>query len=300
MVFRASRACPNSTLAFTLRIDPGDKLDLSFVILTWNSERYLERCLSSIDEALANTNLSYEILVLDNGSSDGTPGLLSRQAKKNLGRLLPYYEQSNTGTTRSRNRLFAAARGDYLCVMDSDVELASGVIDTLLPYLARESKLGIVVPRIVYPSGAWQKSYDRFPTLVDKVNRFFRLRQIEEWEARQIGNSTQPLFVDYAISAFWLMRRDLLQIIGLLDERIFYAPEDVDYCLRVWKAGFRILYVPAVSVVHHTQEISRGLKINRAKLSHVKGLCYFFIKHGYLFHRPDFTERLAADESGTR
>lgn len=268
-------------------------MDLSFVILTWNSEKYLERCVASIEGALAKTGISYEILVLDNGSKDGTPGLLSRLAQASHGRLVPYYENTNTGTTRSRNRLFAAARGDYLCVMDSDVELGGGVIETLRARLARDSGIGIVVPRIVYPGGAWQKSFDRFPTLIDKLNRFFRLREIEAREGR-VENRTQPFCVDYAISAFWLMRRSLLQTVGLLDERIFYAPEDVDFCLRVWKAGLRILYEPSVTVVHHTQEISRGMKINRAKLSHLRGLGYYFLKHRYLLRRPEFTSNTPA------
>jgi GT2 family glycosyltransferase len=299
MVLPAIWGCSTQSVEFSLGNYSGDKVDLSFAILTWNSERYLERCLSSIDRVLGKSNLSYEVLVLDNGSKDGTPRLLSRLAEENHGRLVPYYEKTNTGTTRSRNRLFAAARGDYLCVMDSDVELASGVFDALIPLLARDNSLGIVVPRIVYPNGTWQKSFDRFPTLADKINRGFRLRAIEEREALQIGSFTQPFCIDYAISAFWIMPRDLLQTVGLLDERIFYAPEDVDFCLRVWKSGFRILYVPSVSVVHHTQEISRGWNMNWAKLSHVKGLAYYFIKHRYLLRRPAFEGQRGRREAGS-
>lgn len=272
-------------------------LSVSFVILTWNSEKYLERCILTIEESLDGTGITYEILVLDNGSKDGTPGLLSQLAEASDGRLLAFYERSNTGTTRSRNRLFAAARGDYLCVMDSDVELTRGVIDALLFELANDGRLGIVVPRIVYPNGAWQKSFDRFPTLIDKMNRLLWLREIEEREGRQQGQSMRPFFVDYAISAFWLMRRRLLQDVGQLDERIFYAPEDVDFCLRVWKSGYPIMYVPSVTVVHHTQEISRGMRINRAKLSHIKGLGYYFFKHRYWWRRPEFPTPQFVDQS---
>jgi len=95
--------------------------------------------------------------------------------------------------------------------------------------------------------------------------------------------------VDYAISAFWLFHRSLLDKVGLLDEKIFYAPEDVDFCLRIWKAGLRIVYQPSVSVIHHTQEISRGWKLNSAKINHLKGLVYFFVKHRYLFTPPQFS-----------
>lgn len=261
-------------------------MNLSFAILAWNSERHLERCLDSIYQSLMQTGLSYEVHVLDNGSRDGTPSILEKFAAQHPGIIVPHFKPNNLGTTRSRNHLFAAARGKYLCVMDSDVELKEGVIETLLTAIETDQRMGVVVPRIKYPSGAWQKSFDRFPTLIDKINRFVRLRSIEERESLLFGKVIQPFYVDYAISAFWLMRRNILNTVGLLDENIFYSPEDVDFCLRVWKSGYRILYVPSVSIVHHTQEISRGWKINRAKLSHIRGLLYYFYKHRYFLRRP--------------
>lgn len=272
-------------------------MELSFIVLTWNAERYLERCLGSIGNALRHSALSYEVLILDNGSHDLTAKILSRMAAESPGRMKVYLETENAGTTRPRNRLFAASRGDYLCVMDSDVELPVGVVDALIPRLQEDSGLGIAVPRIVYPHGGWQKSVDRFPTLIDKVDRFFRLREIESREGQLIKESVPPFNVDYAISAFWLFRRDLLGTVGLLDERIFFAPEDVDFCIRVWKAGLRILYDPSVAVVHHTQEITRGWKLNKAKVQHVLGLAYCFRKHRYLFRRPRFHEGLSIGEA---
>jgi GT2 family glycosyltransferase len=263
-------------------------MDLSFVILTWNSVAHLEKCLASVARAMQGRQLEYEILVFDNGSRDGTAELLARLAEADRSHLVPFYQPENIGTTRSRNILFAAARGDYLCVMDSDVELEAGTIATLLPLLSADPRLGIVVPRVEYASGAWQKSIDRFPTLLDKMSRLFRLRAIEEREGRRFADLTEPFDVDYAISAFWLLPRRLLQTVGPLDERIFYAPEDVDFCLRVWQAGYRIRYVPTAVVVHHAQEISRGLNLSRAKFSHIKGLMYYFRKHRYLFRRPQF------------
>ena len=261
-------------------------MDISFAILTWNSRQYLAGCLASIRKAMTPTGLRYEVQILDNGSRDGTAELLAQLVAADPTHLFPHYERTNLGTTRSRNVLFAAARGEYLCVMDSDVELASRVVDVLLEILRADPGLGIVVPRIHSTNGTWQKSFDHFPTVIDKAHRFVRLREMERLQALDLKDVTEPFEVDYAISAFWLMRRSLLDTVGALDERIFYAPEDVDFCLRVWKAGLRILYVPSVTIVHHTQEISRGLKINRAKLSHMKGLAYYFFKHRYWLRRP--------------
>jgi GT2 family glycosyltransferase len=264
-------------------------MDLSFIVLTWNSKRYLANCLGSIGRAFANSALTYEVLILDNGSQDGTVDLLARLAAADPKHIYPRYYPENLGTTKSRNILLRAAKGEHLCVIDSDVELPAGVIERLIETLNEYADVGIAVPRIVYPGGAWQKSFDRFPTLLDKAHRFLRLRAIEKRQALAMNDKTEPLSVDYAISACWLLRRDLVRSVGELDERIFYAPEDVDYCLRVWKAGYRILYVPTVTIVHHAQEISRGLTINRAKLSHIRGLLYYFFKHRYLLRRPQFS-----------
>jgi GT2 family glycosyltransferase len=267
-------------------------MDLSFIILAWNSEAYVERCLTGIRNALSNTDLDYEIRILDNGSRDDTSKVLAAFAQRDPEHVFPVYESHNLGTTKSRNVLCRAARGDYLCVMDSDVELPGGVVEELIRLLRADPKLGVVVPRITYPSGAWQKSFDRFPTLWDKINRFVRLRGIEHKQGEQMRSVTSSFYVDYAISAFWLMPKRILDHVGLLDEKIFYAPEDVDFCLRVWQAGYRILYSPAVSVVHHTQEISRGFKLNKAKINHVKGLVYYFIKHRYFLRRPTFASAI--------
>ena len=263
-------------------------MDLSFIILSWNSERYIESCVESIRTSLAGSSLEYEVLILDNGSQDRTASILAELATRPATRLVPVFKTYNLGTTSSRNILLSAAKGRYLCVMDSDVELAPGVLDALIPVLNADRSVGLVGPKIFYPSGKWQKSFDRFPTVADKVRRFFHLRAIEQEESRRFSAAVEAFPVHYLISAFWLMRRDTLERVGLLDEAIFYAPEDTDFCLRVWKASLRILYVPSVSVVHHTQEISRGFKINRAKLSHLKGLCYYFLKHRYFLRRPAF------------
>lgn len=261
-------------------------MDLSFIILTWNSERYIEACLRSIGASLQGVGFNYEIFVVDNGSSDQTPAMLRVHAEQHPGVIKPIYLAENRGTTVSRNLALRKAAGRYLCVMDSDVELTQGLFQPLIKVLEARPDIGMVVPRITYPSGRWQKSYDRFPTFAHKVKRLLWLREIERQEGLAVQNQVQERPVDYAISAFWLCKREVLERVGFLDEKIFYAPEDVDYCLRLWQAGYTIQYVPTVSVIHHTQEISRGYKFNRAKLSHIAGLLYLFYKHGYFFKRP--------------
>lgn len=263
-------------------------MNLSIVILTWNSEQYIQRCIESILFSLSGKVQNCEIYVVDNGSKDQTVPILNSLPIDNPFELHLIQLNENFGTTVSRNMALRQVKGDYVCVMDSDVEVSEEIFTQLVKLLQSDITIGLAVPKIYYPSGKWQKSHDRFPTILHKIRRLVCLRSMEASEGAEEANSTGVKDVDYAISAFWLFRRSLIDKVGLLDEKIFYAPEDVDFCLRIWKAGYRVVYQPDVSIIHHTQEISRGWKLNRAKVNHLKGLIYFFMKHSYFFVPPKF------------
>ena len=171
--------------------------------------------------------------------------------------------------------------------MDSDMEVNSKTFSALISALNNKPSIGLVAPKLVYGSGALQKSTDVFPTITHKIYRYFFLKKIENEENLK-KQADLPQHIDYAISAFWLFKKELLESIGLLDEKFFYAPEDVDFCLRIWQQGYKILYVPQTYAIHYAQEISRGLKFNKAMREHIKGLIYLFFKHRYLFRRPKF------------
>jgi len=253
---------------------------LSSVVLSWNSARHIETCLLSLLREAAGHN--DEVWIVDNGSTDGTVAILQRLEREHPNNVTVIYLESNVGTTVSRNLALKQVRGDYVAVIDSDVVVPPGTIAPLIARVARDVSCGLVAPRLVYPSGHFQMSTDVFPTIFRKLNRLLMLRAMER-KLDSDRSALQTQRVDYAISAFWLLRRDVLEAVGLLDEQIFYSPEDVDYCLRVWKSGYTVLYDPAVHAVHCAQEISRRSPLSRAAFSHAAGLMYLFRKHGYAF-----------------
>lgn len=260
---------------------------LSFIILTWNSENYICNCINALISELDNKPESYEIFIIDNGSEDMTVQKIDCLKKKYGDKIIPTYLKENAGTTYSRNLALRKAKGKYIFLIDSDVEVSSGTIDQLIETLGINKDVGLAVPKLVYPDGSLQKSTDVFPTVLTKIFRYFFLKLVEK-KLNQNSHTEDILEVDYAISAVWAFKRELLAKVGYLDEKIFYAPEDVDYCLRIWSAGYKILFTPNAVAIHHTQEISRGLKLNFATFSHIKGLLYYFNKHRYFFRRPKF------------
>ncbi len=276
----------------------GEGVRVSAVVLSFNSARYIRGCIESLHESLGPHG-PYEIFVVDNGSTDGSVEMLLGLMEPARGTLRCIFLDANLGTTVPRNLAMSAARGEFLLVIDSDAIASSDVVEKLLRRLNSRPMCGLAAPRLNYPSGKFQLSTDDFPTLPHKLRRLIALRQLE---SKVPEENDADRDVDYAISAFWLVRREAAAAIGFLDENIFYSPEDVDFCLRLWEAGFSVVYVPEAVAVHDAQEISRSLRRARFFFRHAFGLAYFFRKHGYLFspspvyrridkHNPSHTSR---------
>jgi hypothetical protein len=234
---------------------------------------------------LIESNIDFEIFVMDNGSTDKTKEILNGYSEKaNL-----IFLDQNKGTTFPRNLAIKKSTGDYILFLDSDTEIKSKKTIKNLILIAKNNKgFGIIAPKLILSDGTMQVSFKKFPTLFLKIlktiplNFLRRLTLKSESYDFSIDNNKFYL-VDYCISACWLVPKKVINQVGLLDERIFYSPEDVDFCLRIWKAGYKVVWSPTVEVIHYCQRIS--YKNPKIALSHFLGLLYFFRKHNYYFFR---------------
>lgn len=270
-------------------------MSISAVILSFNAKDDLDRCVHSLIEVENLEAGKDQILIVENGSVDGSKALVNRLSALYPGIVEGIDLRSNHGTTISRNIALSRATGEHILIIDADIEFRRPVIQPLLDELERDPAIGIIAPRLIFPNGRPQMSTDIFPTISRKVERMLRLRQIEQ----AAGDSERQMqSVDYAISAFWLMPRNMLETVGFLDERIFYAPEDVDFCLRTWLAGKKIVYQPAVEVVHDAKERSRSLKGILFTWRHLLGLAYFFRKHDYCWRAETIYQQISAAHGG--
>jgi hypothetical protein len=254
---------------------------VSIVILTWNSRALLEACLAALPAATAP--LATEVIVVDNGSLDGTAEMLARRPE-----VVTITNPTNRGVAPARNQGLRAAEGEFVALLDVDTVPAPGSFATLIARLRAGPEVGLVGPKLVDPDGRLQYSCRRFPTIIDKVCRRLPARLgralIEDVELRWWDHAGVRQ-VDYVIGACQVIRRTALDQVGLLDERIFYGPEDVDLCLRMHRAGWQVEYVPGAVVMHLERRLTRKL-FSVLTARHVYGLGYFFWKHGYLLTRP--------------
>ena len=225
--------------------------DVSIIIVSWNVRDLLLQCLVALPAATGA--LSFEIIVVDNASNDGTVEAV-RSAFPDV-RVIANNE--NLGFTAANNQALAVARGDFLFLLNPDTEPRPSAIAELHRYLLAHPQVGIVGPRLWYADGSLQPSRRRFPTL---ATLFMESTVVQEYLpnlslfARYYVTDRSPddaQTVDWIVGAAMCVRRQVYEQIGGLDERFFMYCEELDWCQRVVEAGWQVAYVPNAQVVHH-------------------------------------------------
>lgn len=253
------------------------KSKIAFVIITWNSERYIEKCLKSIKSF---KEIEYEIFIVDNGSTDETVNILNKSKNE---RIHIELLAENLGTTKSRNIAFKKISNDfsYVCVLDSDTIVNEETFKYLIEILENDRKIGIIGPELKDSKGKKQNSGRVIPTPKEKFLKVlpFKIFQEKGERLEKINSSKKIYEVGYLMSACWLIPYNVLKNVGMLDEKIFYAPEDAEYCLRMWLNDYKIVFTNKVSIIHEWQRISRKKIISKINFEHIKGLIYFWKKY---------------------
>lgn len=225
-------------------------VDLSLVVVNWNAKRYLLKCLQSIKETVGY--LSTETIVVDNGSWDGSVNAVREQ--------FPWVKiiesKDNLGFARANNIGIRASRGKYVSLLNSDVVILDGCFRILYGYMEKHPGVGMVGPKMLGPAQEARRSTMSFPSL---LNNFFRAFALDSFFPKS------PLFGQYLMAYrelrsvqevdvlngfFWLIRREALDKVGLLDESFFLYGEDMDFCRRFERGGWSRVYHPGAAAIH--------------------------------------------------
>lgn len=235
------------------------QIKLSVIVLNYKTRGLLRQFLRGL---LAHPpSCSYEIIVIDNGSGDGSVELMQNEfADINL-----IISEENLGYTRGTNLGVKEARGEYLWFVNTDVVVLEGAhIDTLVSTLDANPMYGAVGPQLRYPDNSLQYSCFRYYTPITPFLRRSFLgrtawgkKKLEYFLMSDWDHNTERE-VDWLMSSNFLVRRTALERIGGWDERFFIYFSDVDFCRSLWSVGYKVVYVPSSIFVHYLRRQSKS------------------------------------------
>ena len=234
---------------------------IDFVILSYNSEKYLKQCIESIQNI---KSFKIKIHIIDNGSTDKSVSII-KDFKEEKIILTPL--NKNYGTTISRNiGLKQIVDTDYICILDSDTIINENAIDRMVKYLDQHNEVGLVGPSMKGINNEKQTPFRKFPSWKIKLCKACPIRKIQK-NGEYLENYTN------VTDEFECKK------IGELDERIFYSPEDVEYCMRIRKEGYKIVHLRKAEIIHFYQRISKKKLLSKANLTHLYGIHYVLKKY---------------------
>lgn len=228
-------------------------VDLSVIILTLNNKKILEDCISSI--ILFTKDITYEIIVVDNGSSDGSQDMV--RLKYPSIKLLA--NKVNLGFGRANNNGIKVAQGRYALILNDDTYLAGNAFSQMVKHMDSDSNIGIAGPKLLNPDGSIQRQGSIFSSF--------------KWSSKYARK------VSFVIGACMFIRMSAIQKIGMFDENLFFYNEDMDICKRARAAGFNIVYFPDASIYHYGGYSSKGGFKKTMLVEGFRGGLYYCRKH---------------------
>ncbi len=254
------------------------EITLTIQIVNWNAREPLRAALRSI---LAHPpHFPYEIIVVDNASSDGSVQMLEKEFPE----IKLIVSEQNLGFSRGHNLAARAARGKYQFILNPDTEVMPNALDLLVEFAEKHPEVAIIGPKILNPDGSLQYSCRRFPnptaalfrnTPLGKLfpnNRYTREYLMTDWDHSSIRE------VDWVSGAALFIQREVFERLGGFDEQFFMYCEDMDLCYRAWQAGYKVVYYPEPVIIHAIGR-STDLVANKMIITFHRSMYLFYKKH---------------------
>lgn len=263
--------------------------DVSVLIVSFNTCETLRHCLQILRDT--SHDVVYETIVIDNASRDASAEMVAAEFPD----VTLIRSTENLGFAAANNLGFASAQGNYIALLNSDAFLSPKALRTALDYLQQHPRTALVGARLTGSHGEWQPSARMIPNTWDHL---FTLSGLSaKYPASRLfgridrtwANPDADAKVDWVPGAFSLIRRSVLDKIGLFDERFFLYYEEVDLCLRIQKAGYEVWYLPEIVVIHLGGESSKTLTLEQHSLSNSGAQINLWqIRSALLFHHKNF------------
>lgn len=265
--------------------------DVSIIIVSWNTKKMLEDCIRSIYEQ--TKKYTFEIIVTDNNSPDKSADMVAEKFPD----VVLIANKDNKGFAAGNNQALAIAKGAYILLLNPDTLVINAAIDRMLDYAKSyqgEKKLGILTCKLLNGDMTLQKSVNNYYSFWRSFveNRFFA-PLIEKLNFKSSGlkstwNHDSDIAIDWAYGAVMLFSREILERVGMLDDRFYIYAEEMDYFMRVKKAGYESRFVAGIEIIHYGKSSSRQRR-SAMFIQNYKSFYLFLKKHyghfSYLIYR---------------
>ncbi len=254
--------------------------DVSVVLVSYNSSGFVGECLASLTEGLRDH--THEAILVDNASRDGS----AEHVRQAFPWVRVIESGENAGFARANNLGLAQSRGRVLLLLNCDTVVAPGALDVLVRFLDANPRAGVAAPRLLNPDLSDQATARSFPTaaaaLFGRRSALTRIFPRNRWSRRYLSGrdrqTPEPFEVDWVSGACLMLRRQVLEDVGGLDEGFYLYWEDADWCRRVKAAGYRVYCVPEARVVHQEGRSRRGWPPAQVWIFH-KSVFRYYAKH---------------------
>jgi len=254
-------------------------MDLSISIVNYNNKECLETCLDSIYSHAPDVN--FEVIVVDNGSSDESIELV----KQTFPSVRIIENSENHGFVKANNQGIRASLGRYILSLNNDTIIKDGTLNGLVRFMQEHPDVGVCGPKVLNRDGSFQRQCRRsFPTISSSLSYFLKLHKLfprSEYFGRYLLTQLdcdEAGEVDSVSGCCMMVRKKVIEQVGILDESYIMYGDDLDWCYRIKHAGWKVCYVPHVEIVHLGGQSSRRLP-GKCIVLFYRAMRIFYRKH---------------------
>lgn len=242
---------------------------ISVILVNYNGRAFIEECLDSLVKDPGAEHL--EIFVVDNGSRDGSPELISKKYPK-VGLIR---NDENRGYARANNQAIQAAGGEYFLLLNTDTAVPPGVLFELLEALKSDPNAGAVGPLLYFDEGKFQVSFGK---KVDFIHEILQKSILTFFYKNRLKSMRRNLYVGWLSGACMLVEKKALKDVGYFDDSFFLYFEDIDLCYRLRKKKYKLIFTPSVKVYHKGGGSSAANSLKN-RFFYRQSQLYFYRKH---------------------
>jgi GT2 family glycosyltransferase len=256
------------------------KIELSIIIVNWNGAEFVGKCLKSVFES--KFNKPWEVIVVDNNSSDKSVEII-----KQFPQVIAIENKENVGFGAANNQALKQATGKFVFLLNPDTQIFPDSMEKLVEKIEEEEKIAIVAPQLVNENGSLQKEIGTFPGLVDSILVLLKLHRLPFFKDLVYPkvDYSQEQEAEHLMGSALLIRREVLDSVGVFDEHFFLWFEETDLEKRIKEAGWKLIYYPQVRVVHLLSKSIKQVGPLKRQLMWSKSLGIYFRKHKSLIER---------------